>query len=113
MTSPLELKQLADAKIISADVQPIWVANHGLELLQLAVRVGGIGIFESDLEQRRTRFSTELCSILGLPIGTQMTYEEASQLIHEGDRAAVMASVEAARYSGHRGNLRDVPPNLW
>jgi len=96
MATPLELKQLADAKTISADVQPTWVASHGLELLQLAVRVGGIGIFESDLEQRRTRFSPELCSILGLPVGTQMTYEEASQLIHEGDRAAVMASVEAA-----------------
>jgi len=103
MTSPLELKQLADAKTISASVQPIWVANRSLELLQLAVRVGGIGIFESDLEQRRTRFSPELCSILGLPVGTQMTYEEASQLIHEGDRAAVTASLEAARTSVNEG----------
>ena len=103
MTSPLELKQLADAKTISASVQPIWVANRSLELLQLAVRVGGIGIFESDLEQRRTRFLPELCSILGLPVGTQMTYEEASQLIHEGDRAAVTASLEAARTSVNEG----------
>ena len=103
MTSPFELKQLANAKTISADAQPIWVASHGLELLQLAVRVGGIGIFESDLEQRQTRFSPELCSILGLPVGTQMTYEEASQLIHESDRAAVMASVETARTSVNDG----------
>jgi PAS domain S-box-containing protein len=95
--------QLADAKTFSASVQPIWVTNHSLELLQLAIRTGRIGIFESDLEQRRTRFSPELCAILALPVGTQLPYEEALQLIHEGDRAAVMASVEAARTSVNEG----------
>src|SRR5512145_606191 len=49
------------------------------ELLRLAVQVGGIGIYESDLEHNRTRFSPELCSILGLPLGTEMTYEDASK----------------------------------
>src|SRR5262245_65568805 len=99
MTSPLELKQLADAKTISADVQPTWVANHGLELLQLAVRVGGIGTFDSDLEQRRTRFSPELCAILGLPAGTEMSCEEAARLIDERDREAAKACVGAAANS--------------
>ena len=51
------------------------------EQLRLAVQVGGIGVFESNLDRRRTRFSPELCTMLGLPVGTQMTYEEASRLI--------------------------------
>jgi len=66
------------------------------ELLRLAVQVGGIGTFESDLERKRTRFSPELCGILGLPAGTEMSYEEASRLIDERDRDAVKASIEAA-----------------
>jgi PAS domain S-box-containing protein len=66
------------------------------ELLRLAVQVGGIGTFESDLERKRTRFSPELCAILGLPAGTEMSYEEASRLIDERDRDAVKASIEAA-----------------
>ena len=67
------------------------------ELLRLAVQVGGIGIFDTDLERKRTRFSPELCVILGLPAGTEMDYADASRLVDERDRAAVNAIMEAAR----------------
>jgi PAS domain S-box-containing protein len=66
-------------------------------LLPLAVEVGGIGIFETDLEEGRTRFSPELCAILGLPVGTEMSYVEASQLIDERDRATIQSNIEATR----------------
>ena len=78
------------------------------ELLRLAVQVGGIGIFQTDFERDRTRFSPELCNILGLPVGTEMTFAQASQLFDESDRAAVHASVEAAFRSADRGKWSGV-----
>src|SRR5262245_56328554 len=66
------------------------------ELLRLAVQVGGIGIYETDFDQDRTSFSPELCAILGLPTGTEMTYADTVRLFDERDRDAVNASVEAA-----------------
>jgi PAS domain S-box-containing protein len=74
----------------------------------LAVQVGGIGIYETDFEQSRTRFSPELCAILGLPVETDMTYAEASRVFDERDRAAVSASVEAAVISADRGKWSGV-----
>ena len=64
--------------------------------LPLAVEVGGIGIFESDLERGRTLFSAELCTILGLPVGTEMTYDEAWRLFDPRDRHAVLSLAEQA-----------------
>jgi PAS domain S-box-containing protein len=87
---------------------PIWVPNESDELLRLAVQVGGIGIYETDFEQSRTRFSPELCAMLGLPAETDMTYAEASQIFDERDRAAVSASVEAACTSADRGKWSGV-----
>jgi PAS domain S-box-containing protein len=78
------------------------------ELLHLAVEVGGIGIYESDFERDRTRFSPELCAILGLPVGTEMTFTQASQLFDERDLPAVQASLEAAARSADRGRWRGV-----
>ena len=66
-------------------------------LLPLAVEVGKIGIFETDLERMVTRFSPELCRILGLPAGTEMSYDEASLLVDERDRAALNASFKRPR----------------
>src|SRR5215470_7605543 len=86
----------------------IWGPNESDELLRLAVQVGGIGIYETDFEQSRTRFSTELCAILGLPAETDMTYAEASRVFDERDRAAVSASVEAAGISSDRGRWSGV-----
>jgi PAS domain-containing protein len=71
-------------------------------------QVGGIGIYETDLEQGRTRFSPQLCAILGLPVGTEMAYAEAAQLFDERDRAAVNASVEAAGSSADEGKWSGV-----
>ena len=45
-------------------------------ILPLAVEVGRIGIFQTDFGRKRTRFSPELCGLLGLPIGTIMSYAE-------------------------------------
>jgi PAS domain S-box-containing protein len=72
-------------------------------VLPLALEVGKIGIFESDLEHRRTRFSPELCKLLGLPIGTAMSYEDASRLIHEDDRARVQSEAGKAAAASHLG----------
>jgi PAS domain S-box-containing protein len=80
--------------------------NH--MLLRLAVQDGSIGIFETDFEQNRTRFSPELCSLLGLPVATEMGYAQASQVFDERDRAAVQASVEAASRSADRGKWSGV-----
>jgi PAS domain S-box-containing protein len=73
------------------------------ELLPLAIEVGGIGIYETDLRVGRTRFSPELCTMLGIPTGTEMPYEQAWQVIDERDRAAMRATVEAAERSAARG----------
>jgi PAS domain S-box-containing protein len=77
-------------------------------LLRLAVQVGGIGIYETDLEQSRTRFSPELCAILGVPAGTEMAYAEASRVFDERDRASVNASLEAAVNSADEGRWSGV-----
>jgi PAS domain S-box-containing protein len=72
------------------------------------VELGGIGIFVTDLGRKRTRFSPELCNILGLPVGTELSYEEASALIDERDREAVDASAEAAIESSEKGKWSGV-----
>jgi PAS domain S-box-containing protein len=92
----------------TARARTIWAPNESDELLRLAVQVGGIGIYETDFEQDLTRFSPELCIILGLPAGTEMSYAEASRLFHEQDRATVDASVEAARTSADEGKWSGV-----
>jgi PAS domain S-box-containing protein len=65
-------------------------------VLPLALEVGKIGVFDTDMERKETRFSPELCSLLGLPAGTIMGYAESSRIIHEQDRARVQAEVEKA-----------------
>jgi PAS domain S-box-containing protein len=67
------------------------------------MEVGRIGFFETDLKRKRTRFSPELCQLLGLPIGMVMPCARASKLIHEQDRAAVQAKVDATRHAPDRG----------
>jgi PAS domain S-box-containing protein len=78
------------------------------ELLRLAVNVGGIGIYETDFERSQTRFSPVLCAILGLPVGTEMSFARASQLFDRRDRAAVQASLEFASKAGDRGKWSGV-----
>jgi PAS domain S-box-containing protein len=83
----------------TSSASTIWTQDESGELLHLAVQVGGIGIFDTDLERKRTRFSPELCVILGLPAETEMDYADSSRLVDERDRAAVNAVMEAARES--------------
>jgi hypothetical protein len=73
-----------------------WCEQVAGELLGPTVQVDGIGVYETDFAHNRTRFSPALCAILGLPVGTEMTYPQASRLFYAPDRAAVRASVEAA-----------------
>ena len=89
-------------------VRDLHLLHRTDELLRLAVAVGGIGVFETDLKQKRTRFSHELCGILGLPVGTEMSSEVAWQFVHEADRAAMQAIVEAAAKSAHKGRWSGV-----
>src|SRR6185503_11996338 len=77
----------------SAQVQAASDTDH---LLRLAIRVGSIGIFQSDLERQQTSFSPELCTTLGLPVGTTMPYDKAMQLFDQRDRGAVLDKAEAA-----------------
>jgi len=93
----------------AADQVPdLQVLSRVDELLRLAIEVGGIGIFETDLKQKRTRFSPQLCAILGLPVGTEMSSEAAWQFVHEADRVAMRCNVEAAAKSIHRGRWSGV-----
>ena len=85
-----------------------WTPSETDELLRLAVQVGGIGIYDTDFEQGRSRFSPELCAILGLPAGTEMTYAEASRLFDERDRGAVEASVKAVDNASDEGKWSGV-----
>ena len=73
-------------------------------VLPLALEVGRIGIFETDLQRRQTRFSHELCNLLGLPIGTIMSYAESSSIIHEDDRVRVQTEVEKAVHASDLGH---------
>src|SRR5262245_61695713 len=78
------------------------------ELLHLAIQVGAIGILDSDLERKRTHLSSELCAILGLPLGTVLAHEEAWRLVDERDRAWLRASIERAATLGDRGRYHAV-----
>ena len=94
-----------------ASASTIWTRDESSELLRLAIQVGGIGIFDTDLERKRTRFSPELCVILGLPAGTEMDYADSSRIVDERDRAAVNAIMEAARNASDEGAWNSDPPN--
>jgi len=82
-------------------------ASELQELLQLAVQVGGIGIFESDLEGKRILFSPELCAILGLAQGTELNNAEAFRLLDKPASEAVKASNIPAK-SPDQGEWRSV-----
>ena len=86
--------------------RPVWVTNESDELLRLAIRVGGVGIFETDLQRGRTRFSPELCAMLGLPVGTEMASEQAWQFFDARDVPAVKANVEASQNGQWSGVYR-------
>ena len=94
---------MAASKSANARARPVWLSNESDELLRLAVQVGGIGIYDSDIEHNRTRFSPELCAILGLPPGAEMTYAEASRLFDARDRDVINARLKAARRSPDEG----------
>src|SRR5262245_4821204 len=106
-TSPTEHCQMSDGLDSQAHAMTKNTSETD-ELLRLAVQVGGIGIYETDLERNRTRFSPELCAMLGLPAGTEMTHEEASGVFDARDRAQVAAKVEAAAGTADRGKWSGV-----
>lgn len=81
----------------------VQASSDADQLLRLAIQVGSLGIFESDLERQQTCLSPELCGILGLPVGTRMSYDKAMQLFDQRDRSAVQAKAEAATNSADRG----------
>src|SRR5262245_18798517 len=78
------------------------------ELLHLAIQVGNIGIFDTDLETQRTYFSRELCAILQLPAGTDLPHEEAWRLVDERDRAWLLTAINGTAASGDRGRYNAV-----
>ena len=97
-----------DAIHLVAVSTPRWslsgIPGYGPEeLLRLALQAAKVGIFETDLKLRRTRFSPELCELLGLPIGTEMALDEAWQFVHETDRPKILAAAQAAINSADQG----------
>src|SRR5262245_15608189 len=82
--------------------------QSGEELLWLVIQAAGVGIFETDLKLRRTRFSPELCELLGLPHGTEMAIEEALQIVHERDRSRIRANAKAAIDAADQGRWSGV-----
>jgi PAS domain S-box-containing protein len=78
------------------------------DLLHLAIRVAGIGIYDADSERNVVRLSPELCTILGLAEGTEMTCEEGDRLIDERDRAVVANTIRAACNPIDRGRWSSV-----
>ena len=99
-------KQLGLKRTAAMRPRPVWVTNESDELLRLAIRVGGIGIFETDLERGRTRFSPELCAMLGLPVGTEMASEQAWKFFDARDVPAVRANVETSQSGQWSGVYR-------
>jgi PAS domain S-box-containing protein len=78
------------------------------DLLHLAIQVAGIGVYDADSERDLVSFSPELCTILGLAAGTQMTCEEGDRLIDERDRAAVANTIRVACNTIDRGRWSSV-----
>jgi PAS domain S-box-containing protein len=79
--------------------------DDSIGVLPLALEVGGIGVYEADLQHEGVRFSPELCNILGLPAGAEMSYRDASRLIDERDRETIRAAVEQS--------VRGAEPGKW
>ncbi len=73
------------------------------EQLKLGVELAGIGIFQTDFESTRTQFSPELCEMLRLPAGTELSYDQAHQLVHPDDQQTMRADIEAAVQAGANG----------
>ena len=91
------------SSIANASARPLPTDDVLFELQRVESLLGGVGVFEIDFDSDRTRLSPGLCAILGLPLGTEMTFSQASILFDKRDRAAVKASVEAAAFSPERG----------
>lgn len=86
----------------------LWPESESNELLRLAIEVAGIGIFENDLRRKQIRFSPELCAIFGLPVGTEMPYEEAWRQVDERDRRAFEAAANGDASSAEQGKWSEV-----
>ena len=72
----------SSSAVTKTQTRELQLLRRSDELLRLAMEVGRIGVFETDLKQKRTHFSPELCAIIGLPPGTVMPTEKALSLIH-------------------------------
>ena len=107
----LDAARLPPSETATASDPTILAPDKSGELLRLAIQVGRIGIFDTDLVRKITRFSPELCVILGLPTGTEMDHADASRLVDERDRAAVNAVMEAAREVIRRRSMELRPPD--
>src|SRR5688572_1792625 len=61
------------------------------ELLKLGIELAGIGIFQTDLQRKCTRYSPELCEMLRLPAGTELPYEDTWRFVHADDQQTMRA----------------------
>jgi PAS domain S-box-containing protein len=99
---PIGFILLADERAIAhlKDAQnQAWSVQESLgaseERLRLATQGAGIGVFDADILANRSVWSPELCSLLGVPVGTTGTLELAVDRAHPDDRARFVDAINA------------------
>ena len=68
--------------------------------LDLAMRAGGLGAWNVDVQTRTLVASDAYKTLMGWPVDTPFTYNDRQQMIHPDDRDAVLAQSEATIRDG-------------
>jgi PAS domain S-box-containing protein len=76
------------------------------ERLRAAVEAGAIGIFDADFAMGQGRFSPELCAMLGLPVGTHVTLQQAFSFVLPRDLERFTQELDRASGPHGDGDLR-------
>ena len=72
---------------------PEWDVQASELRLRLALKAGGLGVFEHNLSNNLLSTSPEFCQILGLPLQTTITHQAWIERMHPEDRNQVLAAV--------------------
>jgi PAS domain-containing protein len=72
---------------------PIWNEKH----LRLAIEGAGVALWSWNVDTNRLILDTRACELWGVPLSTDVTFEELSSRIHPADRDRVGAAFTATR----------------
>src|SRR5262245_20225977 len=75
------------------------------ERLRLAIKGAGIAVWDYDLISDRATLSPECCALVGLPIDTSASLDEAVRFVHPDYRASFTDAVATACDPGGTGFL--------